>query len=219
MAQYRLGGLTYGSTGGPAVSPLSIEEQRRRAGLPLGPQSTLEPLSTGVPEYDQSRIAGLAQEQMEPFYGELRRGLLSSKARRYSTPTAREGAIRAYTRGAFEALPGAQAGAASTARGLYQPEYAREFAEWQRLQREREEEEARAIRMATPISGGQTYRQAAAGMDTTRQTGGLTRPTDYRYAAPPSTRDPYEDYFQSLYGMSQGDFLRQQDLAASNWWA
>lgn len=202
MALYRAGGRTWGSAP-PISGGVKGLVQRGFAGEEEG----------GVPEWDRGKIAGLAQEQMAPFYGELRRGLLSSKARRYSTPTAREGAIRAYTRGAFEALPAAQAGATRTAMGLYQPEYQREYREWLRQQ----EEEEKAARMATPIGGGTSYRQVAAGMPSLFEGGGgllrvarpqTERPSPYRRVVGSGTGyDPSAiEELQALSGAANGGY-------------
>lgn len=140
-----------------------------------------------VPEYDTGRIAGLTQEQMSPALGSLRRQMQRVQARRYASPLARREAIRGGIRGFGEALPAIQAGAQRTAMGLYQPEYQREVAEYNRLERERQLEEARqeasAIRRSMPISGGETYRQAVAGMPSIFDSGG----GPLRIAAQPTT--------------------------------
>jgi hypothetical protein len=141
--------------------------------------------SLAIPQYDQSRIAGLAQEQMAPALSELRRGLTGARSRRYATPTARREAMRGAYRGAGESLGGIQAAATQTARGLYQPEYQREVAEWNRQQREIEREEERAVRMATPIGGGggESYRSAYERQEAYDPFGAMAR-FDARLAAP-----------------------------------
>jgi len=108
-----------------------IEEQRRRAGLPLGPRATLKPMVTEAPQYDLSRIAGLSQEQAAPSIGGLRRQMQQIQAGRYGSLTERGEAIRGGIRGFGEALAPIQASAVRTAQGLYQPEYAQEWRAFQ----------------------------------------------------------------------------------------
>lgn len=95
-----------------AVAPGSIEEQRRRAGLPVG--GNFEVRGVGdTPEFE-----GLQQEQLAPGVSTLQRGLRELGAQRFGSLTEREATLRGATRGAGEALGSLQAAAARTAEGI-----------------------------------------------------------------------------------------------------
>ena len=130
-----------------------------------GTQRGLTKTDDERPEYDRSKLAGLQQEQMAPGLAELRRQMQSARGKRYGSLTGRSEALRGTYRGAGEAMAGLQAGAQRTAMGLYQPEYARDVAEWERREVEKAKEEERRFQRATPIGGGGTYRAAGERME------------------------------------------------------
>lgn len=113
-----------------------------------------------VPKYDQSRVTGLAQEQVAAGIGKMRRELQRVQAGRYGSPVARGEAIRGGIRGFGEALAPLQAAATRTATGLYEPEYRRELLEFERAQRESEREEIATTRRGLRDPSGETYREA-----------------------------------------------------------
>ncbi len=113
------------------------------------------------PIYDLGRIRELAQEQAAVGRGRARRGLREALA-------ARDADVRGAIRGFGEAQAGIQAGATRTAAQLYQPEYMREVAAFERAEREREREEAKEERRGRLVGGGgggETYREAAARLE------------------------------------------------------
>lgn len=121
-----------------------------------------------MPEFDQSRITALMQEQLAPAIGSLRRQVREVGARRYGSPVEEREALRGAIRGYGESLAPLQAQSARTAMSLYMPEYQAQIAAYRQALDEQRREEARQERrgsFAGGGGGGETYRQAAARLE------------------------------------------------------
>jgi hypothetical protein len=121
------------------------------------------------PEYDLGRINELTQEQLAPALSESRRNIQAVQAGRYANPIARREAVRGAIRGSGELISGAQATATKTATALYAPEYQAKMQEallrYKKTLMDNETARKDAIRRGSDVSGGETYRQAAARLD------------------------------------------------------